>query len=136
MILVELLHLFGGGVASAVSEGDDPPVFPAADRGGLRLRRGSCGRGRDGNDAALPGGAREARPTETEDKQHNCGGARENPFCREAVSGGAPIRWRWPGSVIGDDRGFANRGFGDYRSEEHTSELQSLRHLVCRLLLE
>src|SRR5262245_62402491 len=26
-------------------------------------------------------------------------------------------------------------GFGQ-RSEEHTSELQSLRHLVCRLLLE
>src|SRR5262245_63164974 len=25
---------------------------------------------------------------------------------------------------------------GDARSEEHTSELQSLRHLVCRLLLE
>jgi len=24
----------------------------------------------------------------------------------------------------------------DTRSEEHTSELQSLRHLVCRLLLE
>src|ERR1035438_10594551 len=24
----------------------------------------------------------------------------------------------------------------NYRSEEHTSELQSLRHLVCRLLLE
>src|ERR1035438_10735639 len=24
---------------------------------------------------------------------------------------------------------------GGYRSEEHTSELQSLRHLVCRLLL-
>src|SRR5437899_7839255 len=27
-------------------------------------------------------------------------------------------------------------GDGDPRSEEHTSELQSLRHLVCRLLLE
>src|SRR5437899_8832088 len=26
--------------------------------------------------------------------------------------------------------------FGQCRSEEHTSELQSLRHLVCRLLLE
>src|SRR5258705_6829157 len=26
--------------------------------------------------------------------------------------------------------------FLDRRSEEHTSELQSLRHLVCRLLLE
>src|ERR1039458_10682377 len=29
------------------------------------------------------------------------------------------------------------RGIGrPHRSEEHTSELQSLRHLVCRLLLE
>src|ERR1035441_7212548 len=28
------------------------------------------------------------------------------------------------------------RGQAAYRSEEHTSELQSLRHLVCRLLLE
>src|SRR5438045_145635 len=27
-------------------------------------------------------------------------------------------------------------GCSEYRSEEHTSELQSLRHLVCRLLLE
>src|SRR5690625_1253532 len=26
--------------------------------------------------------------------------------------------------------------YGDYRSEEHTSELQSRGHLVCRLLLE
>src|ERR1035438_10830184 len=28
------------------------------------------------------------------------------------------------------------KGILRYRSEEHTSELQSLRHLVCRLLLE
>src|SRR2546425_2351411 len=28
------------------------------------------------------------------------------------------------------------RGFRDDRSEEHTSELQSLAYLVCRLLLE
>src|SRR5262245_29238751 len=28
------------------------------------------------------------------------------------------------------------RNTNRYRSEEHTSELQSLRHLVCRLLLE
>src|SRR5205823_11017784 len=27
-------------------------------------------------------------------------------------------------------------GFGPHRSEEHTSELQSLAYLVCRLLLE
>src|SRR5262245_64366487 len=30
----------------------------------------------------------------------------------------------------------AARGTSPWRSEEHTSELQSLRHLVCRLLLE
>src|SRR5258705_1119869 len=32
--------------------------------------------------------------------------------------------------------GFCGRGRRAARSEEHTSELQSLRHLVCRLLLE
>src|SRR5258705_9362824 len=35
--------------------------------------------------------------------------------------------------------GLADRALADLelcRSEEHTSELQSLRHLVCRLLLE
>src|SRR5262245_65166610 len=31
---------------------------------------------------------------------------------------------------------FARRNGSVTRSEEHTSELQSLRHLVCRLLLE
>src|ERR1035438_5800224 len=30
----------------------------------------------------------------------------------------------------------SDEGLDAYRSEEHTSELQSLRHLVCRLLLE
>src|SRR5947199_667328 len=30
----------------------------------------------------------------------------------------------------------ARKGRNRHRSEEHTSELQSLRHLVCRLLLE
>src|SRR5262245_64364711 len=30
----------------------------------------------------------------------------------------------------------ADRAYFAIRSEEHTSELQSLRHLVCRLLLE
>src|ERR1035441_10970057 len=31
---------------------------------------------------------------------------------------------------------FTFQGGERHRSEEHTSELQSLRHLVCRLLLE
>src|SRR2546425_7936180 len=33
-------------------------------------------------------------------------------------------------------RGGAGRPRGPHRSEEHTSELQSLAYLVCRLLLE
>src|ERR1035441_10916943 len=37
-------------------------------------------------------------------------------------------RFRKPGKGLGAG--------GESRSEEHTSELQSLRHLVCRLLLE
>src|SRR5690349_22887616 len=36
----------------------------------------------------------------------------------------------------GRRRGLADGADGLYRSEEHTSELQSRRDLVCRLLLE
>src|ERR1039458_4762441 len=36
----------------------------------------------------------------------------------------------------GVDPGIAGLPGDSWRSEEHTSELQSLRHLVCRLLLE
>ena len=47
---------------------------------------------------------------------------------------------RWPAKASSsgaiDTCGFKKDGFYFYRSEEHTSELQSLRHLVCRLLLE
>src|SRR5258705_3693712 len=35
----------------------------------------------------------------------------------------------------GDRAGFLMTARNSSRSEEHTSELQSLRHLVCRLLL-
>src|SRR5262245_63325483 len=37
---------------------------------------------------------------------------------------------------VGEAHDNAAGGQVDLRSEEHTSELQSLRHLVCRLLLE
>src|SRR5262245_50392080 len=44
-------------------------------------------------------------------------------------------------SLIGTTVGIGSQGIlfdgtEEQRSEEHTSELQSLRHLVCRLLLE
>src|SRR5205814_5302113 len=46
--------------------------------------------------------------------------------------------WPWGGVTAEVIARVATEGFGllDARSEEHTSELQSLRHLVCRLLLE
>src|SRR5437016_10992323 len=46
--------------------------------------------------------------------------------------GGAPHADEQPRS----GRGGATPGSGRVRSEEHTSELQSLTNLVCRLLLE
>src|SRR5262245_63722022 len=53
--------------------------------------------------------------------------------CRECqyMTGGQP------NMVMGmPDSGFSWTKGSPKRSEEHTSELQSLRHLVCRLLLE
>src|SRR5947199_6616057 len=41
-----------------------------------------------------------------------------------------------PGVVSGNARDGFVVSASHTRSEEHTSELQSLRHLVCRLLLE
>src|SRR5258708_23649183 len=43
------------------------------------------------------------------------------------------IKWRW--LTAGSD-GIGGMQRPDMRSEEHTSELQSPDHLVCRLLLE
>src|SRR5262245_65349340 len=43
---------------------------------------------------------------------------------------------REPSQVLGQEVGAAVAPRRLFRSEEHTSELQSLRHLVCRLLLE
>src|SRR5205814_9884231 len=46
---------------------------------------------------------------------------------------GQRIRVRWDAHLV---RVFQGDTLVMVRSEEHTSELQSLRHLVCRLLLE
>src|SRR5262245_13031986 len=47
------------------------------------------------------------------------------------------VKKSWLGLAFAPDgKRFFVSGGDDNRSEEHTSELQSLRHLVCRLLLE
>src|SRR5687768_18271860 len=45
-------------------------------------------------------------------------------------------RWRLPTIHPDRDGRWSRRGECHRRSEEHTSELQSRLHLVCRLLLE
>src|SRR5437899_7628983 len=73
-----------------------------------------------------------------------CRGARRSPGqekkARRRDLGLRPDPRRAQGKRSGlrePDRRQAGRAvFPLHRSEEHTSELQSLRHLVCRLLLE
>src|SRR2546429_2501981 len=50
--------------------------------------------------------------------------------------GARAVRRKHHGAAAADDRGVRADGGGRRRSEEHTSELQSRLHLVCRLLLE
>src|SRR5258708_10853766 len=63
---------------------------------------------------------------------------RSPPSCRKRVAIEAGVTALWSkyvgldGRVVGIDR----FGLSAPRSEEHTSELQSPDHLVCRLLLE
>src|SRR2546422_7327876 len=49
---------------------------------------------------------------------------------------GLRVRLLGHASRQGSQGGWLRRGAGEFRSEEHTSELQSRLHLVCRLLLE
>src|SRR5262245_62210287 len=56
---------------------------------------------------------------------------RSQPAGQAAASAGGP-----PRGAGGRRRDAGGGRDGRPRSEEHTSELQSLRHLVCRLLLE
>src|SRR2546425_8804973 len=50
----------------------------------------------------------------------------------------AHVVWASPPDVrvLGPDAACSRAAHADRRSEEHTSELQSLAYLVCRLLLE
>src|SRR6266699_6510598 len=50
-------------------------------------------------------------------------------------AGRAELR-AWLARFVGKQADFAFEGTTGWRSEEHTSELQSRPHLVCRLLLE
>src|SRR5438552_7313645 len=55
---------------------------------------------------------------------------------RETLRPQDECRVRREGSSRASVCGSRTQKLGNYRSEEHTSELQSPDHLVCRLLLE
>src|SRR5690554_7382696 len=72
------------------------------------------------------------------------GGGRENPFkisvddIRRDYELNVFSGWRWCQLAVPHMKksGYGSIVFTTSRSEEHTSELQSRPHLVCRLLLE
>src|SRR5437870_10887725 len=119
----------------------------------LRPRRHNFGyvdRGRIGRFASVRSGIR-TDPSQWTDERHRRGIAGEEQAIRYLLSRGCTIvahRFRVGHTEIdliarqGDLVTFVEvktrrgRAFGSPRSEEHTSELQSRGHLVCRLLLE
>src|SRR5687767_15750007 len=79
-------------------------------------------------------------------RRHGRGGSRRipQPVLRPRTGGTMGLLDRLPGGerrlggrkhLLRRPRAAPHRGWGP-RSEEHTSELQSLAYLVCRLLLE
>src|SRR5205814_9444820 len=63
----------------------------------------------------------------------------QSGYCADAVVHKRQSVWRSPSAdqtVQRDRLAVLMQAAQPGRSEEHTSELQSLRHLVCRLLLE
>src|SRR5205814_4626538 len=76
--------------------------------------------------------AAERHPRHAQDREAAGGARRPDRHPADDVRG-ALLRPPPGGRRAGGDLPGAREGA---RSEEHTSELQSLRHLVCRLLLE
>src|ERR1035438_10745040 len=64
--------------------------------------------------------------------------SRSAPHARMSGTGSTPVSAIRPAKTETTEgtAGFRASATPATRSEEHTSELQSLRHLVCRLLLE
>src|SRR3989338_10430678 len=63
--------------------------------------------------------------------------ARNSPSkARVSEKNSVPSAPDWSRKDAGSSSRFWNISFTEIRSEEHTSELQSQFHLVCRLLLE
>src|SRR5687767_15770176 len=104
-------------------------------------------------DASPPSVQNEPHPEKFRSWYFHGRGSRNNPVCFQLLGARCPISSRIPASAAGSARSSARRtrsretrprstsstptaASTARRSEEHTSELQSLAYLVCRLLLE
>src|ERR1039458_5137307 len=101
----------------------------------FRHRAGERAKGRT-EEGARRGASPRARThkSSSASRRHRTGKVASNPGEQ------APVGEQHTTSHAGGDGRLSpqggREGEGANRSEEHTSELQSLRHLVCRLLLE
>src|SRR5205814_7041062 len=104
------------------------PPFPRAAAGARTVAEapGPAGRGPAGPERARgPSAPRTPAPSD------GCEPSRHRTRRRSGLG-----KTNRPGCTASAARFRTECGGGAARSEEHTSELQSLRHLVCRLLLE
>src|SRR5205814_4105739 len=108
-----------------------------------RVRRALVERHRDHHEATSPELLVERLPHGQVESAPSPGGIRDEedlltPVLGERVQAAREVGQREVGRLQrGERAGALPRGDAEIRrSEEHTSELQSLRHLVCRLLLE
>src|ERR1035441_2290042 len=115
-----MLRISAGSTGIVSSNDDDSVLIPLSMRVWRRDRYPPVVKGRFRDGQQLAGSARErkARRYPTISVVFRCQS--------EHVNG---LQGYHPGSLSDDCRMIG------LRSEEHTSELQSLRHLVCRLLL-
>src|SRR5690606_40043054 len=110
-----------------------------------RTRRGCAACGGDGRRPSLRAAPRSRVAVAV---SHWSVGSCHNPApCRRPIDAVRTVQYsdkkaqskRWSGTRAKRGSGYGggtNRNGGAFRSEEHTSELQSRENLVCRLLLE
>src|SRR5207253_1578092 len=114
----------------------------AAGAGSLAICSHRCSLKRSDGDLPAPSGAgsRARRTCAVQSRPLACTHSRKMPAAAEILSCGSSAGGQSPRACAkapGERRAIAfRRSVALFRSEEHTSELQSRGHLVCRLLLE
>src|ERR1035441_3821439 len=89
-----------------------------------------------GESESSSGGRPAKVPAHGNVEKREAGCQRPGRAARRETSGDSKAAPESTAAIDPANRSVSKRPGAGHRSEEHTSELQSLRHLVCRLLLE